>query len=127
MARRPLSASTLQLIASIVLFAVSQLLLKRGSGDGSDDVFNLASLRSPWVWAGILAQIVSLIAWLGALRAVPLSIAYNLSGATQVLIPLGCWAWLGESISPLRWLGIALVVAGVVLSAQSAADVEEKL
>ncbi|MEI9896478.1 MAG: hypothetical protein WDN28_22115 [Chthoniobacter sp.] len=53
--------------------------------------------------------------------------AYNLSGATHVLIPLGCWAWLGESISPLRWLGIALVLAGVILSAQSAAAVEEQL
>ena len=127
MSRRPLSVSTLQLIASIVLFAASQLLLKRGAGTAADDVFNLAALRSPWVWAGIVAEIASLVAWLGALRTVPLSIAYNLSGATHVLIPLGCWAWLGESISPLRWLGIALVVAGVVLSAQAAAAVEEKL
>ena len=79
------------------------------------------------MWAGIIAEVASLVAWLGALRTVPLSIAYNLSGATHVLIPLGCWAWLGESISPLRWLGIALVVAGVVLSAQAAAAVEEKL
>ncbi len=127
MPRRPLSTSTVQLIASIVLFAASQLLLKRGAGAAADDVFNFAALRSPWVWAGIAAEIASLIAWLGALRTVPLSIAYNLSGATHVLIPLGCWAWLGESIPPLRWLGIALVVAGVILSAQAAAAVEEKL
>ncbi len=127
MPRRPLSASTLQLIASIVLFAASQLLLKRGAGHAADDLFNFAALRSPWVWAGIIVEIASLVAWLAALRSVPLSIAYNLGGATHVLIPLGCWAWLGESISPLRWLGIALVVAGVVLSAQSAAAVEEKL
>jgi len=125
--RSPLSASTFQLVASIVLFAASQLLLKRGAGHATDDVFNLASLGSPWVWAGIAAEIASLVTWLAALRTVPLSIAYNLSGATHVLIPLGCWAWLGESISALRWLGIALVVAGVVLSARSAAAVEEKL
>ncbi|MCE9608637.1 MAG: EamA family transporter [Chthoniobacter sp.] len=125
--RRPLPASAFQLIASIVLFAASQLLLKRGAGDATDDVFNLTALGSPWVWAGITAEIASLVSWLAALRTVPLGVAYNLSGATHVLIPLGCWAWLGESISPLRWFGIALVVAGVVLSAQSAAAVEEKL
>ena len=127
MPRRPLSAATLQLIASIVLFAASQLLLKRGAGDAAAGVFNFAALGSPWVWAGIVAEIASLVAWLAALRTLPLSVAYNLSGATHVLIPLGCWAWLGESIPPLRWLGIALVVAGVVLSAQPAAAVEEKL
>ena len=40
---------------------------------------------------------------------------------------MGCWGWLGEGIPPLRWAGIALVIAGVVLSARSAAAVEERL
>lgn len=110
-----------------MLFAASQLLLKRGAGDEAAGPFNFAALGSVWVWGGIAAEIASLALWLGALRTVPLGIAYNLSGATHVLIPLGCWAWLGETISPLRWVGIALVIAGVVLSAQSVAAVEERL
>jgi multidrug transporter EmrE-like cation transporter len=127
MSRPRLSPATLQLTGSIVLFAASQLLLKRGAGDEAAGTFNFGALGSVWVWGGIAAEIASLVLWLGALRTVPLSIAYNLSGATHVLIPLGCWAWLGESISPLRWLGIALVIAGVIISAQSAAAVEERL
>lgn len=110
-----------------MLFAASQLLLKRGAGAEAESAFNFGALESPWVWGGIAAEIASLVLWLGALRTIPLSIAYNLSGATHVLIPLGCWGWLGESISPLRWVGIGLVLAGVVLSAQSAAAVEEQL
>ena len=127
MPRRPLSPSTLQLAGSIVLFAASQLLLKRGAGAAVEGVFNFAALGSPWVWAGIAAEVASLVLWLGALRTLPLGVAYNLSGITHVLIPLGCWGWLGESISPLRWVGIGLVIAGVALSARSAAAVEEKL
>lgn len=127
MSRRPFSPATLQLAASVVLFAASQLLLKRGAGAEAAGTFNFGALGSVWVWGGISAEIASLVLWLGALRTIPLSIAYNLSGATHVLIPLGCWAWLGESISPLRWLGIGLVLAGVILSARSAAEVEELL
>ena len=127
MPRRPLSSSTVQLAASIVLFAASQLLLKRGAGAMADGVFNFAALASPWVWLGIVAEIASLVAWLGALRTVPLGVAYNISGITHVLIPLGCWGWLGEGIPPLRWAGIGLVLAGVVLSARAAAAVEERL
>ena len=127
MPRRPLSPAAIQLAVSIVLFAASQLLLKRGAGTAADGPFNFGALGSPWVWAGIAAEIASLVTWLGALRTLPLGMAYNLSGITHVLIPLGCWGWLGESIPPLRWLGIALVIAGVVLSAQSAAAVEEEL
>jgi multidrug transporter EmrE-like cation transporter len=117
----------LELAGSVVLFALSQLFLKQGAGVEAEGTFSFAALASPWVWAGILAEIGSLVLWLGALRTVPLSVAYNLNGATHVLIPLGCWAWLGESISPMRWLGIGLVLAGVTLSARPAAAVEEKL
>ena len=127
MSRRPLSPSTVQLAGSIVFFAASQLLLKHGAGAVAEGVFNFAALGSKWVWLGIVAEIASLVLWLGALRTVPLSVANNLGGITHVLIPLGCWGWLGESISPLRWLGIALVIAGVVLSARPAAAVEERL
>ncbi len=127
MSRRPFSPAAIQLAASIVLFAASQLLLKRGAGAAEEGVFNFAALASPWVWAGIGAEIASLVTWLGALRTMPLGVAYNLGGITHALIPLGCWGWLGEGIPPLRWAGIGLVLAGVVLSARPAAAVEERL
>ena len=118
------SPAYLQLATSVIFFASSQLLLKIGATAPSSGLLNFNALHSPWVWLGIIAEIISLIAWLGALRSIPLSVAYNLSGLTHAIIPLGCWSWLGENISPLRWSGIALVLAGVILSASSAADTE---
>jgi drug/metabolite transporter (DMT)-like permease len=115
-----------QIALSIALSAVAQLLLKRGAGEGTG-AFGLGGLHSPWVWGGIAAMISSLLSWLYALRFVPVGLASNLTGAIHVLVPLGCWGWLGETISARRWLGIALVIAGVIVSARPAASVEEKL
>ena len=56
-----------------------------------------------------------------------LSVAFTLSGAIQALVPLGSWIFLGESIPIMRWMGILLVIAGVVISAKPATVVEEKL
>ena len=115
-----------QLAVSIVLSTAAQVWLKLGAEHGeSAGVFS--GLHSPWVWLGIFAMIGSLLTWLNALRAVPLSVAFALAGVIHALVPLACWVWLGEAISGRRWLGIALVIAGVVVSARPATVVEEKL
>jgi drug/metabolite transporter (DMT)-like permease len=44
-----------------------------------------------------------------------------------VLVPLGAWAFLHESISPRRWLGIVLILAGIIALARPAAKAEEVL
>ena len=117
-----------QLGLSIVFSAAAQLLLKRGSGlEAEESSIGLEGLRSGWVWLGIGAMIASLFSWLYALRFVPLSVAFTLAGAIHFLVPIGSWLWLGESIPGKRWLGILLVIAGVVISAKPATQVEEKL
>ncbi len=115
-----------QLAISIVLSTAAQVWLKLGAVHGeSAGLFD--GLQSPWVWFGIFAMIGSLLTWLNALRAVPLSLAFALAGVIHALVPLACWIWLGEAISGKRWMGIALVIAGVVVSAKPAMVVEEKL
>lgn len=115
-----------QLAISIVLSTAAQVWLKLGADHGeSAGIF--AGLQSPWVWLGIFAMIGSLLTWLNALRSVPLSLAFALAGVIHALVPMACWMWLGESISGKRWIGIALVIAGVVVSAKPATVVEEKL
>ncbi len=126
--RRRFANPHVQIALSIVLSAAAQVLLKRGIGDDADpSVLGFHALRSGWVWLGIGAMIASLLSWLYALRFLALSVAFTLAGAIHALVPVGCWMFLGEAISITRWLGIALVIAGVVVSAQPATVVEEKL
>lgn len=107
------------LVLNGVLVSASQLLLKRGAMEtGPAGWTGLASLASGWVLAGILCYIVSLFNWLQALRRIPLSIAFPVTSGSHALVPLGAWAFLGERIDGTRWIGIALVLAGIVLCAR---------
>ncbi len=122
----------LQLSLSVACVLVSEFLLKRGATQVAepDSAFSwtgINGLASPLVWWAILLIIASFISWLYVLRYIPLTIAFPLSRIVDILVPLGCWIFLGESISPLRWCGIALVIIGLALVAKPIAQIEERL
>jgi len=118
----------LQIGFSVLLSAVAQIFMKIGTGHSSEEsVFTVSTLSSGAMWVGIVAMIIALISWLYALKSVPLTIAFTLAAGTQVLVPLGCWVFLGEQISLLRWGGIFLVTFGILLVAQPLSKVEERL
>ena len=122
----------LQLTLSVICVFVSELLLKRGATDVAEPESawswtGVNGLLSPLVWWAILLIIASFISWLYVLRYIPLSIAFPLSRVVDILVPLGCWIFLGEIISITRWSGIALVVIGLALVAKPVARIEEKL
>src|SRR5437762_10539322 len=123
---------SLRLALSVLCVLASEFLLKRGATDVAepDSAFSwtgLNGLTSPLVWWAILLIIASFVSWLYVLRYIPITIAFPLSRVVDILVPLGCWIFLGESISPLRWCGIALVVIGLALVAKPIAQIEERL
>ena len=116
------------ILLSIVLSAAAQLFLKKGADRMVSEIWlGVEGLRSGWVWLGIAAMVTSLFSWLYSLRFVPLNIAFNLAGLTQVLVPVASWLCLGEKIGPVRACGILLVCAGVFIVARPLMQVEEKL
>jgi multidrug transporter EmrE-like cation transporter len=122
----------LQLGLSIICVFVSELLLKRGASDVAepDNPFSwtgINCLLSPVIWWAILLIIASFVTWLYVLKYIPLTIAFPLSRIVDVLIPLGCWIFLGENISTWRWCGIALVIVGLAVIAKPIARMEERL
>jgi drug/metabolite transporter (DMT)-like permease len=122
----------LHLAVSIACVTVYELLLKRGAAetanpDSSWSWTGLSGLGSIYVWIAIVFVILSLITWLHVLRYVPLSIAFPISQAVHVLVPLGSWLILGENIISLRWIGIALVSLGLAVVARPVARIEEEL
>ncbi|MDO8525612.1 MAG: EamA family transporter [Candidatus Omnitrophota bacterium] len=81
--------------------------------------FGFRSLSSWLIWCGILIYIASFILWLVILYRIDLSIAMPLGSAAYVFIPVLAITFLHETVSPLRWLGIALVIAGIYFISQS--------
>jgi drug/metabolite transporter (DMT)-like permease len=113
---------------NVVLTGVANILFKVGSDQTpGGSLLGFASFGSVAVCLGIGCMIAALFAWLHALRFVPLIIAFSLAAATQVIIPLGCWLFLGEEISLVRWAGIFIVTVGVIIIARPLARLEERL
>jgi drug/metabolite transporter (DMT)-like permease len=122
----------LHLAISTACVAVYELLLKRGASqtanlNSSWSWTGLTGLASIYVWIAIVFVILSLITWLYVLRYLPLSIAFPISQAVHVLVPLGSWLILGENIVTLRWIGIAFVSLGLAIVAKPVARLEEEL
>jgi drug/metabolite transporter (DMT)-like permease len=113
---------------TVILSAAAQIFFKAGSDNTpGGTLLGVSSLGSPIVWLGIGCMIASLFVWLHALRFVPLIVAFSLTAATQVVVPLGSWLFLGEQISFVRWAGIFVVTLGVMIIARPLARLEERL
>lgn len=119
-----------QIAVGAVLVAASELMLKKGAsasvGRGGGWL-GIAALGSPWTWGGIVCYVASFLSWLHVLRFVPLSIAFPLINIVHVLVPLGALVFLHEPVSLRRWLGIALILVGILVIMRPAASAEAKL
>src|SRR5687767_13741501 len=120
-----LSTSTrayLKLGACAVLLAAGELLLKIGATAQPD------SPMTHWVtWVGIVFYVLNFVAWLEALKTIPVGIAFAVQSVVQLMVPVAAWLFLHEHISSGRALGILLVFAGVLLAAAPSAVAEERL
>jgi drug/metabolite transporter (DMT)-like permease len=70
-------------------------------------------LFNPMVLVGLVFSIVSILSWLVALNRLSLSLAYPFMSLTFPLVLVASNIFLGESISPLRWLGIFIIMVGL--------------
>jgi multidrug transporter EmrE-like cation transporter len=118
------------ILVSVALAAAAQLTLKYGMNqvtrDGtvplslSDPVATFRRvLGTPTVWGGLLIFVVSAAVWLLVLSRVSLSFAYPFASLTYVMILVFDRFVLHESIAPLRYAGVALVIVGLVLISQT--------
>lgn len=116
-----------------VLVSVSEVLLKKGA-DAAPQLPRLpqwingvSALASGWTWLGIIFYILSFASWIYVLRFVPLTIAFSLINAVHVLVPVAAWLLLREPVPVQRWVGIATILAGIVLVVGPATKAEEHL
>ena len=122
----------LQIFFTVLLTAAAQILLKIGAdGSAADNSvgswLGVRELASGWTWLGILAFVASFGGWLYALRFLPLGIAFALTNGVHIFVPLGAWLFLHEKIGVERASGILIIIAGILLLAQSVARAEERV
>jgi len=77
-------------------------------------------LRSPWLWLALLCLGLGLLVWLLVLQRLEVGIAYPMLSLNFVLITLVARYLFKETIDLRHWVGVGLVIAGVVLLGQHA-------
>jgi drug/metabolite transporter (DMT)-like permease len=118
----------------LILLSVSsgvagQTAIKLGvSGPGASEASSgIASLlgmimQSPLVLLGLVFYGVGALSWIAVLSRMDLSYAYPFLALNFVLITLVSRFFLGETVPPVRWLGIAVICVGILLVARGGID-----
>jgi drug/metabolite transporter (DMT)-like permease len=114
------------ILLSVVIAALAQLTLKHGMtqvtrqgsvpldlGQPIETVRRVVLNAS--VIAGLSLFVLSAAVWLVVLSKVSLSFAYPFVSLTYVLILFFDRLALHDSVSGVRWAGVALIVAGIIL------------
>jgi drug/metabolite transporter (DMT)-like permease len=106
-------------VLCVVGMAAGQILFKLSADALSSGASPLA-LRAigPFIAAVCLYGITSL-AWVWILQRIELGRVYPLMALAFVLVPLGSHLMFGERFQPQYFVGVALIVAGIVVAARA--------
>jgi multidrug transporter EmrE-like cation transporter len=116
------------ILTGVGLNAAAQLLLKVATKPLAHfNEFNVDVLSSSVVilfrsvpfWTGMLCYAASVCVWVAALSKAPVSTAYPMLSLGYVVVAAVSVAWLGETLTPAKMLGIALICTGVLLVSRS--------
>jgi len=113
-------ALTLVLIC-VFAGAAGQILWKHGMSnmEAINDIKDLIQVRTifniftdKYIFLGLIFYVLALILWLGAMSTLDVSFMYPMLSLGYVVTAVFAFIFLGEHVSLIRWLGIALVVVG---------------
>ena len=104
------------MLVTVLSISTGQVLFKTAAGRAN--VAN--SMLAPDVLGVLFAAFAlyggATLVWVYVLRHVPLSAAYVFMSLSFVIVPLLGWFFFKESLTPRYFIGMALIVAGILLS-----------
>jgi multidrug transporter EmrE-like cation transporter len=88
-----------------------------GQMDGRSIIqFAFSSLTNPYVLLGLTGYVTSVAGYIVVLSRTQLSIAYPiLMSSGYALVVLVSFLWLKEPFSAIKWLGISMILLGVMI------------
>jgi drug/metabolite transporter (DMT)-like permease len=76
-------------------------------------------MRQPLIWVALPLYGFGFIIWAAALSRLQLSFAYPLLSIGYLINPIAAAVFFDESVSPMRWAGILVIMVGIVLIGRS--------
>ena len=115
------------IIMTDIAESIAQTFMKLGLNNLAISNITIANLweflagcaSSGYVWLGVFVFFVNFFLWITVLSRVDLSVAHPVGSTSYIFVPILAMLFLHESISPLRWLGIILIVCGIHFVAKS--------
>jgi drug/metabolite transporter (DMT)-like permease len=103
--------------------AFGQLAFKHGADSAHAHDGTLGLLRRLWykkaLALGIACFVADALFWTLALRLLDVSLAFPVSSVGFVFVVILSHVWLREEVGVERWIGVSLILAGVVLTGLS--------
>lgn len=117
-------------LLSIGMSGVGQLLLRRGAMEvapistvtATQAQTWLGLLFNGWIAAGVGAWAASTLLWIVVLNRAPLTYVYVLGSLNYLVVPLVSRWLFDEPLSRLQLIGMAVIVAGVLLTVLGRAE-----
>ena len=114
------------IFATIALTVYGQIVVKwqvsqvgaMPPGLGGKLQFMLGMLLNPWVLSGFAAAFLASFCWMAALTKFPLNVAYPFTALSFVAVLLFSALLFYEPVTLSKWVGMAFLIAGVVISSQ---------
>lgn len=110
------------IVVGVLLNAFAQIAMKKAiQAEGMQwSLMPLIRLLfNPWMLLCLACYAVSVVIWAAALKLVTVNFAYPFLALGFLANAFMCRLILGESIPTLRWVALAIIMAGVGLQAYS--------
>ena len=111
-----------------MLVAYSQIIVKIRASKFNYEYFHQKELwvkiftyfNDPWILSGYVAALLASIIWLFIVTKLPLVVAFPIYiGVTFVLVILGGYLLLNESLSTARIIAAIMIIAGIAIGIRS--------
>jgi drug/metabolite transporter (DMT)-like permease len=112
----------------ILLQAICQISVKNGMlqlkeiqepTNIFDKTYITTVLSNKFIVFGFAVYLISTIFWFGALSKLDISLLSPLGSLIFVMVALFAMIFLGEKVSPSRWVAIFIITGGVLLLVRS--------
>jgi uncharacterized membrane protein len=81
-------------------------------------IFLLKLLLNPWIMSGVAAGFFALLCWMIAMTRFDLSYAYPFTSLAFVFVLILSAIFFHEAVTIPKALGVALVVAGIIIASR---------
>jgi len=106
-------------VLCVLGIAVGQILFKLSANSLHQTGSFFAPKTAATLFAALVLYGVTTIAWVWVLQKVDLGKVYPLMALAFILVPLGSHLILGEKFQPQYFVGVVLIMIGIVVTVKS--------